>query len=157
MMGLIGFRVLKGTTMIGEALYSKNTDEWETPEAIYEPLNEEFHFTLDPCCTDSNAKCEKHYTREQDGLKQDWSGETVWCNPPYGRAIKAWVEKCAKHADEGGTAVMLLPSRTDTAWFHEYVLGKAEVRFVKGRIKFGHSKHSAPFPSIIVVFGRKEG
>lgn len=137
-------------------VYQSNTDEWETPQDLFDRLDAEFHFTLDPCSTDQNAKCEKHYTKADDGLKQDWSGETVWCNPPYGREIGAWCRKCYEHYMGGGTAVMLVPSRTDTKWFYDYVIGKAEIRFIKGRVKFGGSKYNAPFPSMVVVYnGRR--
>lgn len=85
-----------------ETLFSSATDEWETPQDVFDRLNAEFHFTLDPCSTDQNAKCRKHYTKEQDGLKQDWSGETVWCNPPYGKEIGLWCKKCYDHVTDGG-------------------------------------------------------
>ena len=133
-------------------MFSSKTDDWATPQDFFDNLNEEFHFTLDPCCTEDNAKCEKHYTKEQDGLAQDWTGETVFCNPPYGREIPKWIKKCYEHFAEGGTAVMLIPARTDTKAFHEYIYGKAELRFVRGRIKFCGCKNPAPFPSMVVVF-----
>lgn len=142
--------------MIGEhVLFTSNTDEWATPQDLFDRLDAEFHFTLDPCSTDENAKCAKHYTKEQDGLKQDWTGETVFCNPPYGREIGEWCLRCYAHSIGGGTAVMLVPSRTDTKWFHEYVYGKAELRFIKGRVKYGGAKYNAPFPSMIVIFRPK--
>ena len=138
--------------MISRTLFSSNSVEWATPQDFYDKLNAEFHFTLDPCATAENAKCEKYYTKEQDGLTQDWTGETVFCNPPYGRKIGAWIEKCYKHSlNGGGTAVMLIPSRTDTQWFHDYVYGKAEIRFVKGRIRF-NGKDNAPFPSLVAIY-----
>ena len=138
--------------MLNQGMMTSNTDEWETPQWLFDQLNDEFHFTLDPCSTDENAKCEKHYTRKDDGLAKDWSGETVWCNPPYGKQLPLWVEKCAKHAAGGGTAVMLIPARTDTMAFHKWIYGKAEVRFLQGRLRFGDAKNNAPFPSMIVIF-----
>ena len=140
--------------MVSQALFSSDSAEWATPQDFYDKLNAEFHFTLDPCATPENAKCEKYYTKEQDGLAQDWTGETVFCNPPYGRKIGAWIEKCYNHSRNGGggTAVMLIPSRTDTQWFHDYVYGKAEIRFVKGRLKFGGCQNSAPFPSLVAIY-----
>lgn len=84
-----------------DVLFSSNSVEWETPQAIFDQLNEEFHFTLDPCSTDENAKCEKHFTKEQNGLAQDWTGEVVYCNPPYGREMPRWIEKCALHGAGG--------------------------------------------------------
>lgn len=135
-----------------DALYTSRTDEWETPQDLFDKLDAEFHFTLDPCATAENAKCSKYYTKEQDGLAQDWTGETVWCNPPYGKEIPKWLAKCAEHARGGGVAVALVFSRTDTKWFHDYVYGKAEIRFVKGRVKFGGAKYNAPFPSMVVIY-----
>jgi site-specific DNA-methyltransferase (adenine-specific) len=126
---------------------------WATPQDFFDRLNEEFHFTLDPCATERTAKCKRYYTPEVDGLKQDWGGETVFCNPPYGREIGLWVKKCYDESRKPGTVVvMLTPARTDTAWFHDWVYHKAEVRFVRGRLKFGGSTNSAPFPSMVVVF-----
>lgn len=135
-------------------MFSSKTDEWSTPQDFFNKLNKEFNFTLDPCATPENAKCEKYYTKEDDGLKQDWSGETVFCNPPYGRVIKDWVKKCYEESrKENTTVVMLIPARTDTSYFHDYIYNKAkEIRFIRGRLKFGNAKNSAPFPSIVVVF-----
>lgn len=135
---------------IGNVHFSSKTPEWSTPQSVFDTLNAEFGFTLDPCATEENAKCTRFYTKEQDGLSQDWQGERVFCNPPYGREIGSWVRKCAM----GGTklAVMLIPARTDTIWWHNWIQDKAEVRFIKGRLKFGDSKNSAPFPSVIVIF-----
>lgn len=137
---------------MNNGLFSSKTDEWSTPQEFFDRLNDEFHFTLDPCSTDENAKCKKHYTREQDGLSQDWTGETVYCNPPYGREMPKWIQKCYEHYIGGGTVVMLIPARTDTKAFHEFINGKAEIRFIRGRLKFGNSKNSAPFPSMVVVY-----
>lgn len=136
------------------AMFSSTTNEWETPQDFFDKLNAEFNFTLDPCATRENAKCAKYFTVEDDGLKQDWQGEIVFCNPPYGRSIKDWVKKCYEESrKENTTVVMLIPARTDTKYFHEYIYHKAkEIRFIKGRLKFGNSKNSAPFPSMVVVF-----
>lgn len=131
------------------------TDEWETPQYLFDQLNDEFHFTLDVCSTDENAKCEKHYTKEDDGLSKDWTGEVVWCNPPYGRQMPLWIHKCYQHFIGGGTAVMLIPSRTDTKAFHEWILPYAEIRFIKGRVKFGGSTQNAPFASMIVIYKKE--
>ena len=137
------------------ALFSSATEEWATPDDFFRALDAEFRFTLDPCSTDANAKCAKHYTKEQDGLAQDWTGERVFCNPPYGREMPKWIAKCAEHGKSGGgVAVMLIPARTDTKAFHDYIYHKAEIRFIRGRLKFGGAKNSAPFPSMVVVFGR---
>lgn len=135
-------------------MFSSKTDLWATPQAFFDELNEEFHFTLDPCATPENAKCKKYYTVKENGLKQDWQGETVFCNPPYGKAIKNWVKKCYEESRKPNTTVvMLIPARTDTTYFHDYIYKKAkEIRFIRGRLKFGNLKNSAPFPSMVVVF-----
>lgn len=131
-----------------DVMFSSRADLWATPQGFFDELDEEFHFDVDVCALAENAKCRSFYTPDVDGLKQVWEG-TVWCNPPYGREIGQWVKKAA---ESGTTVVMLLPARTDTRWFHEYIYGKAEIRFVKGRLKFGDGKNSAPFPSMVVVF-----
>lgn len=134
-------------------MFSRKEDGWESPQDFYDRLNSEFHFTLDPSCSKETAKCKKYYTVEDDGLSKDWSGETVYCNPPYGRVIAKWVEKAHVESKKPGTTiVMLLPARTDTKWFHDHIYGKAEIRFIKGRLKFGGSKINAPFPNIVVIF-----
>ena len=142
--------------MLNRGMYTSSTAEWATPKDFYRQLDKEFHFTLDPCATPENAKCEKFFTKDQDGLAQDWSGEIVFCNPPYGREIEAWCRKCYEHARAGGVAVMLIPSRTDTGWFHDLVYGKAEMRFVRGRLHFGGSKWNAPFPSLVAIYRPEE-
>ena len=136
-----------------ELMFSSKTDLWETPQDLFDKLNKEFHFALDVCATPENAKCEEFYTKEQDGLKQPWKG-TVWCNPPYGRQIGEWVRRAFLASVSGSTVVMLLPARTDTKWFHDYIYRRnnVEIRFIRGRLKFGGNKNSAPFPSMVVVF-----
>ena len=141
---------------MNDVLFSSKSVVWETPQDLFDKLNAEFHFDLDVCALPENAKCEKYYTPEDDGLLQPWNG-TCWCNPPYGRTIGKWVQKAYETFAGGGTVVMLLPARTDTKWFHEYIYNKAEIRFIKGRLKFGNSKNAAPFPSMIVVFDGKQG
>ena len=133
-------------------VFSSTTDLWATPQDFFDELNEEFEFTLDPCATPDNAKCAKFFTKEQDGLKQDWTGERVFCNPPYGRAIGAWVKKCHDEAQKGTLVVMLIPARTDTSYFHDYIYHKAEIRFIRGRLKFGGASQGAPFPSMVVIY-----
>ncbi|WP_270331747.1 DNA N-6-adenine-methyltransferase [Lactococcus lactis] len=134
-------------------MFSSKTDLWSTPWNFFEKLNDEFHFTLDPCSTHENAKCYKHFTIEEDGLLQDWGNEVVFCNPPYGRQIKDWVKKAYEESQKDNTTVvMLIPARTDTIYFHEYIYHKAEIRFIKGRLKFGDAKNAAPFPSMVVIF-----
>lgn len=135
-----------------EVLFSSTTDLWETPQDFFDELNEEFHFDLDVCALPQNAKCKRYFTPDQDGLKQEWEG-VCWCNPPYGRDIGKWMKKAY---ESNATVVCLVPARTDTRWFHEWVLGKAEIRFVKGRLKFGGSKNSAPFPSMVVIYKKSK-
>lgn len=138
--------------MVNDVMFSSKTGLWETPQWLFERLNDEFGFTLDACALPENAKCARYYTPAHDGLKQPWDG-VVWCNPPYGRGVGAWVAKAANAVERAGVVVvMLLPARTDTKWFHEYIYGRAEVRFLPGRLKFGDARNNAPFPSMVVVF-----
>lgn len=130
--------------------FSSKSDDWATPQDFFDELNKEFKFNLDPCADKENAKCKLFFTKKQDGLLQSWKGRRVFCNPPYGRVIGDWVRKCA--AGGGIVTVALLPARTDTRWFHEHVYGKAEIRFLKGRLKFGGHQNSAPFPSMVVIW-----
>lgn len=143
--------------MITSGMMSSNTPEWATPMEFFKELDKEFHFTLDPCSTHENAKCEKHYTKEDDGLKQDWGGHSVFCNPPYGRELHKWVKKCYDESKKGALVVMLIPARTDTRWFHQWIYGKAEIKFLKGRLKFGDAKSAAPFPSMVVIYRASQG
>ena len=136
--------------------YSSKTNEWSTPQDFFDELDKEFNFTLDPCATSENAKCNKYFTVEDNGLKQDWSKDVVFMNPPYGREIKYWVQKAYEESLKGATVVCLIPSRTDTKYWHDYIFGKADdIRFIKGRLKFGGSKNPAPFPSAVVVYKGK--
>lgn len=142
---------------MNQALLSSVKMNWRTPQPFFEVLNKEFEFNLDPCADDLNAKCLNYYTEEDNGLEKDWTGHTVFVNPPYGREIGKWVKKCYEESLKPNTkVVMLIPSRTDTTYFHDYILGKAEIRFLKGRIKFwdddNNPQDPAPFPSMIVVF-----
>lgn len=143
--------------------FSSGKDDWETPQEFFDMLNKEFCFTLDPCCTHENAKCEKHYTIKENGLEQDWGGETVFCNPPYSKAggQDKWVKKCYEESLKPGTTVVaLLPARVDTARFHDYILGKAEIRFIRGRLYFavgGVSGGRAPFPNMVCIWRNKGG
>lgn len=140
-----------------DLMFSSATDQWATPQNFFDKLNDEFHFTLDVAADETNHKCEKYYDKQIDGLSQPWvtlerEREVIWCNPPYGREIGKWVEKAYTESLNGAIVVMLLPARTDTKWFHDFIYGKAEIRFIRGRLKFGDSKNSAPFPSMVVIF-----
>lgn len=129
---------------------NKNTgNERATPIEFYNKLDDVYHFTLDPCALPENHKCEKYFTPDDNGLIQDWSGNVVFMNPPYGREIGKWVKK----ADESGVPVVaLLPARTGGSWFHEHIYHKHVIRFLQGRLKFNGSKESAPFDSMLVFF-----
>ena len=137
-----------------EVMFSSQTDEWETPQDFFNELDKEFHFDLDVCATSDNTKCEVYFTREADGLKQDWRlhGNCCYMNPPYGREIGKWVEKAYQESRNGIRIVCLLPARTDTKWFHKYIYHKAEIRFIRGRLKFSGAKYNAPFPCMVVIF-----
>jgi len=137
--------------------FSSKTDLHSTPQEFFDKLNDEFHFTLDVCANSDNAKCKKYYSQMDDGLKMNWSScfsdgsrETIWMNPPYGREIGKWMKKAYEAAKDGCVVVCLVPARTDTKWWHDYAI-KHEIRFIKGRLKFGDAKNSAPFPSAVVV------
>lgn len=133
-------------------MMSSATAEWSTPPKLFDRLDALYHFDLDAAATPENAKCKRFFTVEDDGLSQKWEG-VVWCNPPYGREIPKWVRKGYNEAQRPGTVVvMLLPARTDTAWFHDYCR-KGDVTFLRGRLKFNGNKWNAPFPSMIVKFG----
>lgn len=137
-----------------EVMFSSKSDCWETPQDLFDELDAEFGFTLDVCALPENAKCERYFTPEDDGLSQDWTG-VCWCNPPYGRQIGRWVRKAFFSSVHGATVVMLLPARTDTSWFHDYILHRSEVRFLRGRVRFragGADIDRAPFPSMLVIF-----
>lgn len=137
-----------------DVLFSSAKEVWATPQDFYDKLDKEFHFNLDPCALPENAKCNKFFTPESNGLLQSWGGYVVFCNPPYGRKLYDWVEKCYNESKKPKTTVvMLIPARTDTRYFHEFIYHKAkEIRFIRGRLKFGKSKNSAPFPSMVIIF-----
>ena len=143
--------------MISPALYSSKSHLWGTPQDLFNKYNNEYHFTLDVCALPFNTKCERYFTPDDDGLKQSWSGHTCWMNPPYGRTTTGlWVRKAFYETREPDTIVVgLLPSRTDTRWFHDYIYNKAEIRFIKGRLKFGNSKTGAPFPSMLAIWHKQ--
>lgn len=139
-----------------EVHFSSKTDLWETPQDFFESYNSKYGFTLDVCADDSNHKCATYFTKEVDGLKQQWQG-VCWMNPPYGKEISKWMKKAYESSLEGATVVCLVPSRTDTKWWHDYAM-KGEIEFIKGRLKFGGSKNPAPFPSAVVIFkGKSDG
>jgi site-specific DNA-methyltransferase (adenine-specific) len=145
-----------------DVVFSHKSDEWETPKWLFDIFDANYHFTLDPCATSENTKCEKFYTIEEDGLSKSWSGESVWVNPPYSN-IREWAQKCKSEAWGGEQAPngfpknrtiisLLVPARTDTKWFHEVIHSATEITFIKGRLHFNNSENSAPFPSVVITF-----
>lgn len=135
--------------------FSSKSNEWETPQDFFNILDKEFMFDIDVCATKENSKCKRWYEIRDNGLSKSWNDHRVWCNPPYGREIGKWVKKASEAT--GGVVVMLIPARTDTKYFHEYIYQKpnVEIRFIKGRLKFGGHSNSAPFPSMVVIFKNK--
>lgn len=147
--------------MLNQGLFSSEKQDWCTPQQFFDELDAEFHFVLDAAATHQNSKCKRCFTPEDDGLIQNWDvGGAVYCNPPYGKEIGLWVKKAYEEAQKGTTIVMLIPARTDTKYFHEYIYHKAEIRFAKGRLKStdenGTPKGTAPFPSMVVIYNRKD-
>lgn len=141
---------------MNDIIYKSGSDEWETPQEIFDSLNREFHFTLDPCATETNHKCSKWFGKDTDGLVQNWGGQSVFVNPPYSQ-ISNWVKKAFYEAQQDDTTVVLLiPARTDTKYFHRYILHRSEIRFIRGRVKFLNSnkiqKYNSTFPSMVVIF-----
>ena len=136
-------------------MFSSKSNDWATPQDFYNQLDAEFEFTLDPCASQASAKCASFYTEDDDGLSKDWEGQTVFMNPPYGRKIGNWIQKAYEEGEKSNTRVVaLIPARTDTKYWHNYCMKATEIRFVKGRLKFGqgNTKNSAPFPSAVIVF-----
>ena len=131
-------------------LADDRTDVWATPQDFFDKLNAIFEFDLDVCALPENAKCDRYFTPDDDGLKQIWQG-VCWMNPPYGREISQWIEKAAETAKAGHTVVALLPARTDVGWWQEHCINR-EIHFIRGRLKFGGSKTNAPFGCAVVVF-----
>lgn len=139
------------------AAFQSNRHNWETPRKFFDELNSKYHFTLDPCASNTNYKTGRYFTCEDNGLIQSWSGECVFCNPPYGRQIGKWVEKCHDEGLQGTRICLLIPARTDTAYFHDFIYNKPNTRieFIRGRLKYelnGVPGGASPFPSMLVFF-----
>ena len=149
---------------MNDALLSSKKMDYCTPQNFFDRLNDEFHFVLDAAATEKSAKCKAYYTPETDGLHSPWNlGGAVFCNPPYGREVGKWVRKAYQEAQNGTTVVLLIPARMDTAYFHEYIYGRAEIRFLRGRLRFTDENGNpvtdgkgrpvgAPFPSMVVIY-----
>lgn len=149
--------VLGGVRAKNNGRYNGNGRHWETPPEVFDLLHTEFAFTLDPCATAATAKCPKFFTEEQNGLEQSWAGERVFMNPPYGREVYAWTKKARQEAERGTLVVGLLPASSDLAWWHNDVDGRADVRYLRGRVRFltgGPYRASGFFPSVVVVWRR---
>lgn len=140
---------------INRALLSSERTTWETPPELFRKLNDEFRFDLDVCAFPENAKCDRFYCPDVNGLIQEWAGR-CWCNPPYGRGIGDWIEKAARSAETTADVVVcLVPARTDTAWWHDWAVKASEIRFLRGRVRFVGAVSCAPFPSAVLVFRRR--
>jgi len=140
-----------------ETMFSSATGEWATPQDYFDRVNAEFGFELDAAATRENTKCKDYLSAtEVDALNTEWTKwghKSIWCNPPYGRGLGKWFEQARAAQRDGATVVLLVPARTDTKWFHEHVYNIAtEIRFIKGRLKFGGQVNSAPFPSMLVIY-----
>jgi phage N-6-adenine-methyltransferase len=147
--------VLGGMRAKNNGRYNGNGREWATPPEVFDPLNREFRFTLDPCATPANAKCKRFFTEEQNGLEQSWAGERVFMNPPYGREVGPWTKKAREEAARGTLVVGLLPASCDLQWWHDNVVGHAEVRYIRGRVRFltdGPYRASGFFASVVVIW-----
>lgn len=136
---------------MGNVHFSSDRMDWATPDDFFTRLNQIYSFDLDVAASEGNARCAQFFDQNSDGLAQSWAGHRVWCNPPYGREIGQWVQKATQEAKEARFIVMLVPSRTDTKWWHE-ALKSARVEFIKGRLKFKGAKASAPFPSALLFW-----
>jgi phage N-6-adenine-methyltransferase len=134
--------------------FSSLTDLWATPQDFFDKYDAQYHFEIDVCASPDNAKCQRYFTEQDDGLKQHWNG-ICWMNPPYGREIIKWMQKAYESSLAGATVVCLVPARTDTKWWHDFAM-KGEIEFIRGRLKFGSATNSAPFPSAVVIFRPKE-
>lgn len=139
--------------MLSKVLFTSTKDDWATPDWFFEKLDAMFGFTLDACASAENAKCQKYFSKTQDGLAQRWRGK-VFCNPPYSQ-VADWMQKAFEESQRGAVVVCLVPARTCTQWWHNWVEGKADVVFVEGRLRFGNAKNPAPFPSAVVVYTGK--
>ena len=139
------------TPKLTPGMFTSRTEEWATPQYVFDALNKEFHFDIDVCATSENAKCKVFFDKERDGLSTGWTGN-CFMNPPYGREIGLWMKRAYIESCRGATVVCLVHARTDTKWWHEWAMRAQEIRLVKGRLKFGDGKQSAPFPSCVIIF-----
>ena len=152
--------VRKAAKHRNDSRYRGKGRHWATPPKVFDPLNLEFNFTLDPCATDRSAKCWFYFTEREDGLAQSWGTHRVFMNPPYGAEIRPWIKKARESAAAGALVVALLPAETDSDWWHEHIVDIAEVRYIRGRPRFivhmedGTEKWASPFRPCVVVIWR---
>ena len=139
-----------------EVHFTNKSNEWETPRSLFKELDDEFNFTIDVCATKENAKCLRFYTKQINGLAQSWGNEVAFMNPPYGREIGVWVEKAYRESLIGAVVVCLIPARTDTRYWHDYIFPNAEVRFLKGRVKFLNNGEEVEYVEQLGLFGEEE-
>ena len=139
-----------------EVHFTNKSNEWETPRSLFKELDDEFNFTIDVCATKESAKCERFYTKQTNGLAQSWENEVAFMNPPYGREIGAWVEKAYRESLNGAVVVCLIPARTDTRYWHDYIFPNAEIRFLKGRVKFLNSGEEVEYIEQLGLFGEEK-
>ena len=139
-----------------EVHFTNKSNEWETPRSLFKKLHDEFNFTIDVCATKESAKCERFYTKQTNGLAQSWENEVAFMNPPYGREIGTWVEKAYREALNGAVVVCLIPARTDTRYWHDYIFPNAEIRFLKGRVKFLNSGEEVEYIEQLGLFGEEK-
>jgi site-specific DNA-methyltransferase (adenine-specific) len=133
-------------------MFSSNKQDWQTPDSLFDDLDNEFGFSIDVASSDENCKCENHFTMENSGLDKQWIG-TCFMNPPYNEMYD-WIRKAYTESQHGATVVALIPARTDTRYFHDFCMKAEELRFIRGRLKFSNCDNSAPFPSVLVVFNQ---
>lgn len=136
---------------LNKGMMSSNSDEWETPRWLFDRLNERFQFTLDAAATKENALCRRWFTKEEDGLQFCWDGYRVFCNPPYSQIAK-WAKQFSEQAVNASLIVALVPARPDTAWWNDFIKTADLIYFIRGRLRFGDSKNSAPFPSALAFW-----
>lgn len=136
---------------MNKILFSSDRTDWETPLDLFIKLDQEFNFDVDLCANDKNHLCRTYFSEFNSCLDKEFYNKSIYCNPPYSRSMYKFIKKCYE-LSKNNIVVMLLPCRTDTKWFHDFIYNKAEIRFIKGRLKFGGSKNSAPFPSMVVVY-----
>lgn len=145
---------------MNSGLLSSEKSYWETPQVFFNQLNKKYHFTFDLAASGSNAKCKNYFNESNNSLSQDWHeiGGNLFLNPPYGRELRKWVKKAYEEnlKKQDGYIVPLIPARTDTSYWHDFIFGKAQIKFLRGRLKFelnGEAKDAAPFPSALVIYG----